>query len=362
MTILHIIDHSYLGGAQRIVEGIIKSLPNTKVLPLRAKKSHTYQASIPARQYLLKPQDNILLQFVNLLKVPKLILHEEVQIVQLHLKFSWLFGLILFATIPPHRRPKFIFTEHDSMQLERWYYPFFIRMVHKTGSLIAVSHYVKDVISSYGVPSDTIFLLPNYVAPEMYLTSTSHKFPQIERSKHEGYSSVGFVGRLTSWKGWRFFLEMADLLRNERIIFCMAGDGRDLKKIRREIHRSNLEDRVFVLGYVDQIVEFYHSIDVLAVTSQKDTFGLVQVEAQACDIPVVGFENVVTREISGDDSILLVPNENVEALAQVILDLINDRSLYKKMVRKGKENAQKYNLENYLTRLQSLYDEILHEH
>ena len=73
MKSLHIIDHFSLGGAQRIVEGIVRSMPESELLPLHKKGGDERQIIIPDEQYLIKPGNNLVLELLNLLKVPRLI-------------------------------------------------------------------------------------------------------------------------------------------------------------------------------------------------------------------------------------------------------------------------------------------------
>ena len=60
-------------------------------------------------------------------------------------------------------------------------------------------------------------------------------------------------------------------------------------------------------------------IDLLIIPSLKEAFGLVQLEAQACSVPVVIYDSQAAQEIHGDHSTILVPKGNVEMLIQKVI-------------------------------------------
>jgi hypothetical protein len=102
MKVLHIIDHFSLGGAQRIVEGILYSFQEAVILPLRKKGVEQDQIHIPAQQKLQQPEGNLFRQMLRLLKAPRVIRQKNFRIVHCHLHYSWLFGLWLYLVLPGH--------------------------------------------------------------------------------------------------------------------------------------------------------------------------------------------------------------------------------------------------------------------
>lgn len=68
----------------------------------------------------------------------------------------------------------------------------------------------------------------------------------------------------------------------------LVGEGPDLPKIRCKIENLGLQDKVFFLGKQDQIAEVISMADVLLLPSEKESFGLVALEAMACGVPTIG--------------------------------------------------------------------------
>ncbi|MDO7905037.1 N-acetyl-alpha-D-glucosaminyl L-malate synthase BshA [Paenibacillus sp. JX-17] len=68
----------------------------------------------------------------------------------------------------------------------------------------------------------------------------------------------------------------------------LVGEGPDLPKIQWKISELGLEDRVHFLGKQDEIAQVISMADVLLLPSEKESFGLVALEAMACGVPTIG--------------------------------------------------------------------------
>jgi glycosyltransferase involved in cell wall biosynthesis len=361
MKILHVIDHFSLGGAQRIVEGILHALPESMLLPLRKKGDPHDQIAMPENRILLKPRGSLVTQLLRLLRAPGIVAQNDFQIVHCHLPYSWLFGLWLYLVLPARNRPALVFHEHDSIKLKRWYYPRLARAAHRAGTLVAVSRYVQHQIASHGTPLEDIRLLHNYIDLNRFSPGDPHALEQLPRPSEavEASHMVGFAGRLVAYKGWQYIIQAAARLRQKNIRFVIAGVGPDAAELERQIEAMNLHDSVIPLGYVAQMVDFYRSIDILVIPSQREAFGLVQLEAQACGIPVILFESQAALELSGDQSTVIVPYGDIDALVEIIEHLLTDKAAYALLVQKGLENARNYDLAAYLNKLEEMYTGIV---
>lgn len=102
---------------------------------------------------------------------------------------------------------------------------------------------------------------------------------------------VGFVGRAVREKGLFDFIAAAELLRNDaELSFVIAGDGEDLAEARATIKARGLDERVEALGFVDDMAPIWSRIDLLAMLSDREPFGLVILEAIASGVGVLGYD------------------------------------------------------------------------
>lgn len=99
---------------------------------------------------------------------------------------------------------------------------------------------------------------------------------------------VGFAGRPeVSCKDVPFLLQaMAGLPRH--LWLLLVGDGADRAEIEQRIGQLGLADRTVWTGWLDPPTEAYAAMNVLAMPSRFETFGMVVIEAMAAGTPVVG--------------------------------------------------------------------------
>jgi glycosyltransferase involved in cell wall biosynthesis len=136
-----------------------------------------------------------------------------------------------------------------------------------------------------------------------------------------------FVGRLLPWKGVVMALQVMVLLPDWTLIVC--GDGYDLRRLRRRVHRLELEDRVTFLGWVepDQVRELMHQkADVLLFPSLHDEGGWVIAEALAAPLPVICLDRGGPPAIGGYGVPCTNFSQTVSALAQAVVAADRDET------------------------------------
>ena len=94
-----------------------------------------------------------------------------------------------------------------------------------------------------------------------------------------------------------------------------------------------------------KLVEQYQKTNVLVLPSLLESFGMVLLEAMACGKPVIG-TNVggIPFVIDDNETGLLVPPKDPEAIAKAIIKIFKDPELVKRMG----ENGYKKVKENFL--------------
>lgn len=116
------------------------------------------------------------------------------------------------------------------------------------------------------------------------------------------------------------------------------------------VRDARLEDRFIFVGLVENPQEYYFSADIYALTSREDPFPSVVLEALDAAIPVVafegagGFQDLLKRECG-----VLVPKFDTDAMADAILDLLDDPHQAKSLARAGREIVrQEFGFSDYL--------------
>jgi glycosyltransferase involved in cell wall biosynthesis len=349
---LHIIDHIGVGGAQRIIEGILKKRPQDKLLYLNFKKISSIE--IKNEQFLFSGQTTILKQLSAVIKLSSRIKANEIQIIHCHLKFSWLLGLAIKSLARNLKGVKILFHEHDPEIIHKKYYPYLLKFSVTLGDVVTVSRFLHAELTNHDVPKEKIYLLRNFVDTERFYPLGNKKPSLIGRNR----LVIGFTGRLVARKGWKDVIEMGVLLREEGVVIRVVGIGEDKRKFLKAVIEHGLEDMITFLGPSDNVCEFFHSLDLLVMPSLFESSGLVHIEAQACGVPVIAYDIPGVNEVISSENAILVPRGDVEMIVHEIKQLSSDSTRYQTLVTKGLENAKAHSLDIYIPRLEQLYDEL----
>ncbi|MBC6678144.1 MAG: glycosyltransferase [Acinetobacter sp.] len=132
---------------------------------------------------------------------------------------------------------------------------------------------------------------------------------------------IGFAGRYHTAKGYPYLFETMGLLKNENIIFKIAGGGASLEnpEVKALFEQYQLDaEKVHLLDQISDMPAFYQSIDVFLMTSITEGFPNVLVEAMASGLPCistdVGDAKYIVQDLGS-----IVPPRNAQALVDSIL-------------------------------------------
>lgn len=156
---------------------------------------------------------------------------------------------------------------------------------------------------------------------------------------------VVFAGRLVWEKGvdvlLQAFARVTEYIPNAKLL--IAGDGEEREKLTRQIVQLKLQQNVSLLGYVSraQMEQYFASSWVQVVPSRwAEPFGIVAVEAMMRGTAVVasdagGLSEIVQHGQTG----FLVKTNDVEALANALLVILQNQELAEKLGASGQEVA-----------------------
>lgn len=145
---------------------------------------------------------------------------------------------------------------------------------------------------------------------------------------------IGFVGRLAGDKGIIELLEAWRLLKDEfpnlHLLLVGPADTRDRlpAAITEQLQQ---DDKIHLAGLVDdlqEVADYYSAMDVLALPTYREGFGLAATEASAMLLPVVasqitGCVDAVADGVTG----MLVPARDASALANALRAYLRDPQL-----------------------------------
>ncbi|MEC0306658.1 N-acetyl-alpha-D-glucosaminyl L-malate synthase BshA [Paenibacillus lautus] len=112
----------------------------------------------------------------------------------------------------------------------------------------------------------------------------------------------------------------------------LVGEGPELPKIQCRINELGLGGKVHFLGKQDEIAHVISMADVLLLPSEKESFGLVALEAMACGVPTVGSTaGGIPELITHGETGYLAPIGDTYSMAQHVLEILKDEALSERL-------------------------------
>lgn len=125
-----------------------------------------------------------------------------------------------------------------------------------------------------------------------------------------------------------------------RLLF--VGEGPELSKIIAQVKKLGLQERVAFCGKQDDIAQVISLADVMLLPSEKESFGLVALEAMACGVPTVGSNaGGIPELITHGETGYLADIGDTEQMAQYAIRLLKDNELYARFYDACLERARK---------------------
>lgn len=181
---------------------------------------------------------------------------------------------------------------------------------------------------------------------------------------------IAFVGRLQRFKGPHVLLQaVARMLErnpdlNVRVVMCGGASGPDAtgeeyyylaKKLGLSPIVRFLEPRP-----PSELVTVFQAVDLLAVPSYNESFGLVAMEAQAAGTPVVAARvGGLPIAVKHGETGLLTDTHDVEEWADALERMVEDDVMRIQMGENAREHAQNFSWAASAERLLSVYFEVL---
>lgn len=118
---------------------------------------------------------------------------------------------------------------------------------------------------------------------------------------------------------------------NTNIRFLLLGDMRGNKAVPELIEKSPLKEKIMALGSRSDAVALFKAADIYVQTSIREGFGRAISEAMCAKLPVVMTDAGGCTELIDEQSGIVVEKKNPKAIANGIMQLVNNKELRKQM-------------------------------
>lgn len=231
--------------------------------------------------------------------------------------------------------------------LQNLYHQFWItpterKVLKISNAITSVSSYTKHRVQN-------IFKIENIEL--IYNGIDTKKFTYKEKKIKNKPFRLLFAGSNSKRKGFDLLPSIMEELGNEYELLFTSSNSDDL---------THLPQNMKAIPYCksqDDMVNLYHSVDVLLFPSRLEGFGLVVTEAMACGLPVVITNNsALTELVEHGITGFLCEKDNIEDFVQTIQHLKENPERCIEIGKKAREaTISKFNIENMVNNYIKIY-------
>jgi glycosyltransferase involved in cell wall biosynthesis len=174
---------------------------------------------------------------------------------------------------------------------------------------------------------------------------------------------IAVVGRIEDQKGVDLLVRAVPAVIGEvpRAHVLVVGDGTRRAEAEALADALGVADRVHFTGWRHDLAHVLRAVDVLALPSRWEAFGIVNLEAMAAAKPVVGFavEGIPEVVVHGETGLLSPPGA-VEDLARDLVRVLSDPDLAARLGAAGRRRfLEQFTPERMVQAHVELYEQLL---
>lgn len=246
---------------------------------------------------------------------------------------------------PQLKEKKVILTHHNEKNLlsENWDY---------VDMHIAKTKYSEEKLRQ--VYGEKVTYIPNSYDPDVFQYNT-------EYPKGNEKPTVGYVGRITRWKGLKGVLKACTELGYTLLIMGKEDDRTYWNEIPEE-HKACIDWSYFNCPASD-VPKFYKEIDVYVGNSgsgrEVGTLGFI--EALASGVPVVTTPSGLANDIGEDqENMVVVDFDDEEGLKRGLQQVVENKNFAERIRKKGWDTIRGYNHERMAWQYRKVFNKFLY--
>lgn len=171
------------------------------------------------------------------------------------------------------------------------------------------------------------------------------------------------VARLYPVKRINLMIDIMAILRDKQLAaeLHIYGDGPNCDDLKHQVNDLHLEESVYFHGYITDVSASLRQNDVLLMTSEREGFPNVIVEAMNEGVPTVtfnyhdGMKEIIQDGING----VLVKKDNISAFTEALEHLLRNPQIIVDMSENGLKMCRKYDRENVMRLWQECIESVI---
>lgn len=209
-------------------------------------------------------------------------------------------------------------------------------------------------------PDKKIETIYNFIDERVYLKKNTESI----KEKHGILPDEKVVIHVSNFRKVKRVKDVIRVFRNiaanTKAKLLLVGDGPEKCVAWQLVEKYGLQDQVLLLGNQDRMEELYSISDLKLLLSEKESFGLVLLEAMACGVPCIGtniggIPEVIKDQASG----FLVEVGDIQAASEKALAVLEDKQLSKRLTDHALKMVEtSFSSQRIVSQYERIYDEL----
>ncbi|MBD1381679.1 N-acetyl-alpha-D-glucosaminyl L-malate synthase BshA [Metabacillus arenae] len=235
--------------------------------------------------------------------------------------------------------------------------------IEASDRVTAVSHSLAEQTYDLLKPNKEIYTVHNFIDERVY---SRKKVDHL----HTAYKILPEEKVIIHVSNFRKVKRVHEVVKSFQLIhekvpskLLLVGDGPEMTVICRLVDKLGIRDSVLFLGKQDNLEELYSISDLKLLLSEKESFGLVLLEAMACGVPCIGTNIGGIPEVIDDGTTgYLCELGDIETVASRAISVLQDEDLYQMLSKNALLSIkEKFHSDKIVSNYESIYEEVLQD-
>ncbi len=232
--------------------------------------------------------------------------------------------------------------------------------INQSAGVTTVSQFLKDKTLETFKVTNPIEVIHNFVPPHICnLVSSCGDEKRVFAPNDERI--LVHISNFRKLKRVRDVVAVFEKVRKKAPVkLLLIGDGPDRDPLENYCRQQGLCNEIFFLGKMADIGQILCISDLMLLTSETESFGLVLLEAMACGTPVI------TTDVGGIPEVnihgktgFMAPVGAVDKMAEYCIELLEDDKKMEQFSLQATQQAQRFTLDKILPKYEAFYERIL---
>ncbi len=333
-------------------------------IPFRLEeKAGVFYHEVPLRDFPLFPYPLFTMEVAA--KLVAVIEECAPQLIHVHYALPYSIAALLALDISGQKQIKLVTTIHGT-DISTWgrdkaMHPLIRHGLGKSDAVTAVSYSLRsEAANLLNVSEEHISVIYNFIDTKRY-RHQPEKSLRIKMAPR-GEKIILHISNFRPVKRVPDLVRAFNLLvkENREVVLVLVGDGMEKLMARKMAHEMGISSKIRFLETWADPIPLFSIADLVVLPSEKESFGLVALEAMACSLPVVATHTGGLPEVVRDgETGLLVPVNDWIALAAAMRRLLDDHEMHRRFSMAARRRAEQFDTSIVIPRYEALYQKLL---